>query len=215
MLWKTQFLLKFMRVTFLIMVISGLVVVPFVAYQTLFPNTPDDVVMLNVRQRVTDSGPFEVAQQQVASGQPAKLLLHTQTGTLVVREPNAAFRLLLRLVNAEKGPLPLLVAGAVFALLVWKILGDIQPGAPFTAANVRRLRWLALLLLGSEAYQRAASWGMQQYLDNLATGPGQLLPNADFGSPLLSSGLAAGILVLLSIGYQRGVELTEDAELTV
>lgn len=215
MLRKTQFLLQFMRTTFLIMVISGLVVVPFVAYQTLFPNTPADVVMLNVWQRTTGAEPYDEAQQQVASGQPAKLLLHAQTGTLVVREPNAACRLLLRLVNAEKGPLPLLVAGTVFALLVWKILGDIQPGAPFTATNVRRLRWLALVLLGCEAYQRAASWGMQQYLDNLTSIPGHLLPNADFGSPLLSSGLAAGILVLLSIGYQRGVELAEDAELTV
>ncbi|MBO0356364.1 DUF2975 domain-containing protein [Hymenobacter sp. BT186] len=216
MLRKTQFLLKFMRFTFLLMAIAGLGVVPYGIYQILFPGTPGNVVMLNVRQRLTDSESFDEAQQQVAGGKPAKLLLHAQTGTLVVQEPNAIRRVLLRLVNAEKGPLPLLVAGVVFALLMFKILGDIKPGAPFTAANVQRLRWLAVLLLGCEAYQRVASWGMQNYLSHLAAPyTDQLLPNADFGTSLISSGLTAAILVVLASGYQRGVELTEEAELTV
>jgi len=210
-------LLKFLHGIFLLMSIVGLLfVVPFVTYHVLFPNTPSDVVMLNVWQHMTASETLDKAQQQVAHGKPAKLLIHAQTGTLVVQEPNAARRLLLRLVNAEKGPLPLVVAGMVFTLLMAKILGDIKPGAPFTAANVRRLRWLALLLLGCEAYQRAASWWMQDYLSGLpAAGTAQLMSNADFGSSLISSGLAAAILVLLASSYRRGVELAEEAELTV
>ncbi|MBC6699206.1 DUF2975 domain-containing protein [Hymenobacter puniceus] len=213
----TGLLLKFLHAIFLLMSIAGLLfVVPFIAYQIVFPGTPGNVVMLNVRQRIAGSESFDEAQQQVARGKPAKLLLHAQTGTLVVQESNAARRMLLRLVNAERGPLPMVVAGVVFTLLMAKILGDIKPGAPFTASNVRRLRWLAVLLLGCEAYQRAASWWMQEYLSRLpAAGTAQLVSNADFGSSLLSSGLAAAILVLLASSYQRGVELAEEAELTV
>jgi hypothetical protein len=213
----TGLLLKFLHAIFLLMGFAGLLfVVPFVTYQIVFPSTPGKVVMLNVRQRMAASETYDEAQQQVAQGKPAKLLLHAQTGILVVQEPNAARRILLRLVNAEKGPLPLIVAGVVFTLLMAKILGEIKPDAPFTAANVRRLRWLALLLLGCEAYQRAASWWMQDYLSGLpAAGTAQLMSNADFGSSLISSGLAAAILVLLASSYRRGVELAEEAELTV
>lgn len=213
----TGLLLKFLHAIFLLISIAGLLfVVPFVTYNVVFPSTPGNVVLLNVWQQMKASETLDEAQQQVVRGQPAKLLLHAQTGTLVVQEPNAARRMLLRLVNAERGPLPMIVAGVVFTLIMAKILGDMKPGAPFTAANVRRLRWLAVLLLGCEVYQRAASWWMQDYLSHLpAAHTAQLVSNADFGSSMLSSGLAAAILVLLAGSYQRGVELAEEAELTV
>ncbi|WBO85438.1 DUF2975 domain-containing protein [Hymenobacter yonginensis] len=215
----TGLLLKFLRAIFLLMSIAGLLfVAPFVAYHILYPSTPGDVVVLNVRQRIShyNSELHSQAEQQVAGGKPARLLMHAQIGTLVVQEPSAVRRVLLRLVNAERGPLPMIVAGLAFALLMAKILGDIKPGVPFTAANVRRLRWLAVLLLCCEVYQRAASWWMQDYLSRLpAAGTADLVTNADFGSSMLSSGLAAAVLVLLASSYQRGVELTEEAELTV
>jgi hypothetical protein len=215
----TGLLLKFLRAIFLLMSIAGLLfVAPFVAYQIMYPSTPGDVVVLNVRQRIPHYNPelHSQAEQQVASGKPARLLMHAQIGTLVVQEPSAVRRVLLRLVNAERGSLPMIVAGLAFALLMAKILGDIKPGAPFTAANVRRLRWLAVLLLGCEVYQRAASWWMQDYLSCLpAAGTAQLTSNADFSASLISSGLSAAILVLLASSYRRGVELAEEAQLTV
>jgi hypothetical protein len=215
----TGLLLKFLRAIFLLLSIAGLLfVIPFVAYQILYPSTPGDVVVLNVRQRIPHYNPelHPQAEQQVAGGKPARLLMHAQIGTLVVQEPSAVRRVLLRLVNAERGSLPMIVAGLAFALLMAKILGDMKPGAPFTAANVRRLRWLAVLLLGCEVYQQVASRWMQDYLSRLpAAGTADLVTNADFGSSMLSSGLAAAVLVLLASSYQRGVELTEEAELTV
>ena len=217
----TTFLLKFLRVVFLLASFAGLLILLDVSYLTLFPPaTTSNVVMLNVQQRVPSYtapvSPVTVAKEEVAAGKPTQLVMHSQNGTLVLREPQASRRLLVRIINAEKGPLPLLLAGLLFSLIIAKILGDVKPGVPFTPANIRRLYWLAMLFVGCEVYQRAASWWMQHYLRSVTpAGLVELMPNSQFNSSMVSNGIAAAMLIILAASYRRGVELTEDAELTV
>jgi len=217
----TTFLLKFLRVVFLLASFAGLLIILDVSYLTLFPPaTTSNVVMLNVRQRVpasiTPVSPVTVAEEEVAAGKPTQLVMHTQSGTLVLREPQASRRLLVRIINAEKGPLPLMLAGLLFSFIMAEILNDVKPGVPFSPANTRRLYWLAALFIGCEVYERAASWWMQQYLRSVTpAGMAGLMPNSEFSSSLVSNWLVAAMLVVLAASYRRGVELTEDAELTV
>ncbi|WP_169515076.1 DUF2975 domain-containing protein [Hymenobacter norwichensis] len=188
----------------------------------MFPSSPkaDDIVSVNVRQHLPSTSAtipsVTIAKEEVAAGKPTQLIMHAQTGTLVLREPQASRRLLVRIINAEKGPLPLMLAGLIFSFIMAAILNDVKPGVPFSPANTRRLYWLAALFIGCEVYQRAAFWWMQHYLHSV-TPPGiaELTPNSEFSSSLVSNGLVAAMLVILAASYRRGVQLAEEAELTV
>lgn len=216
----TVWLLKFLRVVFLLLVIAGSLGVLTVGSFILFPAaTTGHAVRLNVKQRLpatTESVSPRAATRAGSRGPAPHLVVRAQTGTLVLQEPEASRRLLLRLINAEKGSFPLMLAGLLFSILVAQILRDVKPGVPFTPANVRRLYWLTLLFVGCELYQRVASWWLQQYLRSV-TPPGmaELTTNAEFSASLLSNGLIAAMLIILAASYQRGVELTADADLTV
>jgi hypothetical protein len=132
---------------------------------------------------------------------------------LVQHEPSAVRRLALRLINAEPQSVPRVVAALLFCVLVYRILRDLRPGQPFAPANVRRLRWLGILLIGCDVYYWMAHWWLGHYL--AATGHPSLTPLMDFGSSLVANWLIGLLLLIVATGYQRGVELAEDAEFTV
>jgi hypothetical protein len=136
------------------------------------------------------------------------------------REPSDARRMALQALGALDGSLS--VAGLLFlgygSWLLFGLLRDVTPATPFTLANARRLRKLALLVLGLYFWQYVA------YLLVWALVPAYRL--ASLAYPLshyvrlntddLVPGPAIGMaLVIIAAVYQRGVELSREAELVI
>ncbi|MDO7845846.1 DUF2975 domain-containing protein [Hymenobacter sp. M29] len=207
-----------LRYLFLVASVAGALALTFYLYRAFFvPEQPADVITLNVRQRPaldweTELGQMQDARQQLAGRDSALLLPRSRSFVLVQHEASAARRLALRLVNAEPQSVPRVVAALLFCWLVYRILRDLRPGQPFAPANVRRLRWLGVLLIGCDVYYWLAHWWLSAYLADAAAG---LTPVMDFGSSLVANWLIGVLLLLVATGYQRGVELAEDAEFTV
>ena len=136
------------------------------------------------------------------------------------REPSGAKRLALQALGALDESLS--VAGLLFlgygSWLLFGLLRDVTTATPFTLANARRLRKLALLVLGLYFWQYVA------YLLVWALVPAYRV--ASLAYPLshyvrlntddLVPGPAIGIaLVIIAAVYQRGVELSREAELVI
>ena len=215
----TNIILKLLRYFFLLASIAGAVALCSYLYVGFFaPSQTGEAVTLSVRQLNSKwavsplAAPTET-ERAVAAGQPAQYVQWGTTGGFVYRERNPATRLLLRLIESRPQPVPYVLATLLFCVLVYRILRDIRPGVPFTAANVRRLRFLGLLLIGCDLYHWTISWWLGHYL--AAVGPAGLRPTSPFGSSLVANWLIGLMLLIVAAGYQRGVELAEDAELTV
>jgi len=208
-----------LRALFLTASIAGALALAFYLYRAfLLPEQPADVIALNVRQRPArlwsaEQDRVQKARQQLAGRDSALLLPRARSFVLVQHEPSAGRRLALRLINAEPQSVPRVVAALLFCVLVYRILRDLRPGQPFAPANVRRLRWLGLLLIGCDVYYWTANWWLGHYL--AASGHPDLSPVMDFGTSLVANWLIGLLLLLIATGYQRGVELAEDAEFTV
>jgi hypothetical protein len=102
--------------------------------------------------------------------------------------------------------------------LLLKLLQDVTPDTPFTLANAHRLRKLTLLVLGLYLWHYAA------YLLVWALVPAYRV--AQLAQPLshyvrlntddLVPGIEVGfILFIIAAVYQRGVELSREAELVI
>lgn len=215
----TAGIIKFLRYTFLVVSMAGTLALSYYLYLAFFaPTEPGDVVTLNVRQAtVSWNDPLlDAAEQRVAAGAPTQLVQRGSTASLVHLEPNPGRRLLLRLMNSQPQPVPYVMATLAFCVLLYLILRDIKPGVPFTAANVRRLRWLGMLLIACDLYKWTATWWMRDYLTQVApAGTTNLLPYTHFSSSLVANWLIGLMLLIIAAGYQRGVELAEEADLTV
>lgn len=136
------------------------------------------------------------------------------------REPSDAKRIALQALGAlDEG---LSVAGLLFlgygSWLLFGLLRDVRPKTPFTLANAWRLRRLALLVLGLYFWQYVA------YLLIWLLVPAYRV--ASLAYPLshyvrlntddLVPGPAIGVaLVIIAAVYQRGVELSREAELVI
>ncbi|MBO2007835.1 DUF2975 domain-containing protein [Hymenobacter negativus] len=213
-------IIRFLQFTFLLTSIAGALALAFYLFLALFaPVQPGDVVTLNVRQAAPAATPHQTLrtiEEQVLTGQPSQYVRRASTGSLVHREPNPATRLLLRLVSSQPQPVPYVLAALLFSVLVFRILRDIRPGAPFTPTNVRRLRWLGGLLIACDVYHWTATWWIGHYLATVAPASAAgLTPVTQFGTSLVSNWLIGLLLLIIATGYQRGVELAEDAEFTV
>jgi len=136
------------------------------------------------------------------------------------REPSNAKRMVLQALGALDESLS--VAGLFFlgygSWLLFKLLRDVTPETPFTLANAKRLRKLALLVLGLYFWQYVAyllvwllvpayrvaqlAYPLSHYVhlntDDLVPGP--------------TIGMA---LVIIAAVYQRGVQLSREAELVI
>lgn len=222
----TPVIITALRYLFLVASVAGTLALSFYLYQAFFaPQQPSDVITLNVRERISQSREAEQAQlyaaeQQVAaralpSTETTRLMPRTSSLVFIMREPNAVRRLVLRLLNPEPQSVPKVVAMLAFCVLVYRILRDLRPGQPFAPANVRRLRWLGILLIGCDVYSWTAHWWLGRYLATASPSAPGLTPVMDFGSSLVANWLIGLLLLLIATGYQRGVELAEDAELTV
>lgn len=221
---STIFLLKFLRYAFLLFSIAGTLALTFYLADVLFLHAqPGEVVSVSVRKFGPDFARLRDVQHEpsaaelaVAAGQPAQYLPWGNAGLLVYREANPVARLALRLIESRPQSVPYVLATTLFCLLLYRILRDIRPGVPFTPANVRRLRGLGLLLIGCDVYHWTSSWWLAQQL--AAVAPARLAglqPVSPFGSSLVANWLIGLMLLIVAAGYQRGVELAEDAKLTV
>src|SRR3954447_3249038 len=109
----------------------------------------------------------------------------------------------------QVGPFVLLVAA------LWLLRGlarSIRERSPFGAANVRRLRWLGLLLLVGTPAVETVNWMLRLALGN--TEPLSELSTTGFSlsvTPLIA-GLGA---LLLAEVFAHGVRLREDSEATI
>ena len=102
--------------------------------------------------------------------------------------------------------------------LLWKLLFDISPSTPFTQASAQRLRWLGLLVLGLFLAQYAAYAAVRALLPEfhgldlveplshyVRLNTEDTIPNPHIGI----------MLTIIAAVYQRGVELSREAELVI
>jgi uncharacterized protein YjeT (DUF2065 family) len=148
------------------------------------------------------------------------LVADPHASLLRYHEPSAWKRMALQLLGALDDSLS--VAGLLFlgygSWLLLKLLQDVTPDTPFTLANAHRLRKLTLLVLGLNLWHYAA------YLLVWALVPAYRV--AQLAQPLshyvrlntddLVPGVEVGfILFIIAAVYQRGVELSREAELVI
>lgn len=136
------------------------------------------------------------------------------------REPSAGKRAALLALGALDDSLS--VAGLVFlGGFSWLLLGllrDVASDTPFTAANGRRLLWLALLLFGLNPWQYVAYalvWSLVPAY-RVAALARPLSHYVRLNTDELVPGFEVGfILLIIAAVYQRGVVLSQEAELVI
>lgn len=148
------------------------------------------------------------------------LVADPHASLLRYHEPSAWKRVALQLLGALDDSLS--VAGLLFlaygSWLLLKLLQDVTPDTPFTLANAQRLRKLTLLVVGLNLWQYVA------YLLVWVLVPAYRV--ASLAQPLshyvrlntddLVPGFEVGfILFIIAAVYQRGVELSREAELVI
>ena len=148
------------------------------------------------------------------------LVADPHASLLRYHEPSPWKRVALQLLGALDDSMS--VAGLFFlaygSWLLLKVLQDVTPDTPFTLANAHRLRKLTLLVVGLNLWHYAA------YLLVRALVPAYRV--AQLAQPLnhyvrlntddLVPGFEVGfILFIIAAVYQRGVELSREAELVI
>jgi hypothetical protein len=169
-------------------------------------------------QHRPERGPLPTLATAPAAGFAVQASPYAQV--LRYREPSDAKRMALQAIGALDDSLS--VAGLLFlgygSWLLLRLLQDVTPEMPFDQANARRLRKLALLVLGLNL------WHYVAYLLVWVLVPAYRV--AGLAYPLshyvrlntdgLVPGLAVGfVLVIIAAVYQRGVELSREAELVI
>jgi hypothetical protein len=100
-----------------------------------------------------------------------------------------------------------------------QIVATLKTGGPFTGENARRLRWVAVLIIGMGVAERLFTWSYYRLLVSkveLAGIQAHMVKLSDltFGKPW--DYLTAGILVLLLAEvFRLGVEMQDEQRLTV
>ena len=126
-----------------------------------------------------------------------------------LRIRDASTRQLVLSFGRDVPPVVLTIAGL---LLLRGLLSSVRDGDPFTAANVRRLRAMGMLLAVGIALGSLLTSGFEQGLAATAPAAGDLATSTD----LNLSGLVAGLLLfVLAEVFARGVRMRDDIEGTV
>lgn len=149
-----------------------------------------------------------------------KLTADPQTLLLRYAEANSWKRLALYWLGASDrfNSLAWVLFFGVGSWLLWLLLLDVSSEMPFTMANARRLRGLALLVLGLYFEQKLAHLAIQALVPAFQV-PGFAEPLSHYVQ--LSSendlpGAITGImLAIIALVYQRGVQLSREAELVI
>jgi hypothetical protein len=122
------------------------------------------------------------------------------------------------LLAVAKDLAPLLI-GLAAIWLVWGVARSTRVSDPFGAANVRRLRLLAFLILVGATVLPLLGSGLQDALFSTANATGSRLEDGAVGTggvAFSTAPLVAGLLVLvLAEVFAHGVRLREDVEATV
>lgn len=161
-----------------------------------------------------------VHQAPLASKHPFDLVGDPQAPVLRYNEPSTMKRLALLYLGASNDyqSLAWVVFFAVGSWLLWQLLLDVTPTTPFTFANARRLRGLGLLVLGLDTAQELAYLAVRALVPPFqAAGLAEPLShyvrlNTETNLPGWEVGL---ILLVIAAVYQRGVELSREAELVI
>lgn len=157
---------------------------------------------------------------QLAAGPAFELAADPATPVLRYHEPSTRRRVALLLLGAlpdGQSVAGLLLVGLGGWLLL-QLLRDVTPAAPFTPANARRLYLLTLLVLGLNLWDYVARV-VVLLLVPAYQAPGVAAPlnqyvslNAD---ELVPGFLVGFILFIIAAVYQRGVVLSQEAELII
>lgn len=143
-----------------------------------------------------------------------------QTPVLRYHEPSSWKRLALLHLRASNDyqSLAWVVFFAVGSWLLWRLLLDVRAATPFTFANAHRLRGLGLLVLGLNVGQELAYLAVRALVPSFRT-PSLAEPlshyvrlNTETSLPGWEVGL---MLLIIAAVYQRGVELSREAELVI
>ncbi|WP_345056128.1 DUF2975 domain-containing protein [Hymenobacter glaciei] len=107
---------------------------------------------------------------------------------------------------------------AVGSWLLWQLLLDVTPATPFTFTNARRLRGLGLLVLGLDFAQELAYLAVRALVPPFRV-PGLTEPLSHYvrlNTETTLPGWEVGLMLLvIAAVYQRGVELSREAELVI
>lgn len=169
-------------------------------------------------RRPAPFAPDSVAPQFNSAGY--ELLTNTNQQVLRYQEPAFGKRLALLWLGASHSTTGLGAALALsgIILLLWKLVRGVTPATPFTQANARRLRWIALLTLGWIIWQEIAHALLPLLLPSF-TAEHLPLPLARYvelnGDAQTPDIWAVSVLAVIALIYRRGVELQQEAELTV
>lgn len=168
----------------------------------------------NYRAARTDQLPERTAPN------PYEITADLHAPMLRYHEPSAGRRLALLYLGAanEYQSLAWVVFFAVGSWLLWQLLLDVTPATPFTFANARRLRGLGLLVLGLDFVQEMAYMAVRALVPPFRS-PDLAEPlshyvrlNTETTLPGWEVGL---VLLVIAAVYQRGVELSREAELII
>lgn len=185
----------------------------------------------NVLTAVNDfKAGYEAAGKNEPQRGPTGILPVTYTGfdlaidarqpLLRYNEPNAWKRLALLQLGASDGFISLawLIFFAVASWLLWLLLLDVTPETPFTLANARRLRGLGVLVLGLNLAQELGYLAVRGLVPAFRA-PGLAEPlnhyvrlNTEHTLPGWEVGL---MFLIIAAIYERGVQLSREAELVI
>ncbi|TGE21822.1 DUF2975 domain-containing protein [Hymenobacter aquaticus] len=154
---------------------------------------------------------------------PYRLVRHSEQVSLKYMERNRGKKVALELLGVlnsagGRSSLPLIVYSMLTGMLLYRILNEMQIESPFTEKNARRIRWLALLMVGVDLYQYLARITLAALLPPVPV-PGHSGTAAQY--MVLDVGPETGawkfglVLLVIAAVYQRGVVMAEEAELTV
>lgn len=162
----------------------------------------------------------ELLPVQLAAATPFELAADPQAPVLRYHEPNATKRLVLLYLGASNNyqSLAWVVFFAVGSWLLWQLLRDVTLATPFTFANARRLRNLGLLMLGLDLAQELAYLAVRVLVPPFRV-PGLPEPLSHYvrlNTETTLPGWEVGLMLLIIAAvYQRGVELSQEAELVI
>lgn len=160
------------------------------------------------------------SQVALAAATPFELGADPQAPALRYHEPSAGRRLVLLYLGASNDyqSLAWVVFFGVGSWLLWQLLLDVTLATPFTFANARRLRNLGLLVLGLDLAQELAYLVVRALVPPFRV-PGLAEPLSHYvrlNTETTLPGWEVGLMLLvIAAVYQRGVELSQEAELVI
>ena len=156
----------------------------------------------------------------LAANTPFDTVADPQAPVLRYHEPSTVKRMALLYLGASNDyqSLAWVIFFAAGSWLLWQLLLDVTPTTPFTFANARRLRGLGLLVLGLDFAQELAYLAVRALVPPFRSlGLAEPLShyvrlNTETTLPGWEVGL---VLLVIAAVYQRGVELSREAELVI